>query len=252
MHEYSVCAASRAGSKHGFLDGRNQDAFAVECAGGDAFIAVCDGAGSREHSREGADIVAKAAVAFLSGLDWDEPFAGQAKRFLADARQELAEHARRRGLSPGDLACTMVAAALTARGLRAMQVGDGFAVVRNDGEEDYALAFPPAKGEYANETVFVTHAGAEAFLGVHETDVPPAFVCLSSDGVERQAIRFAGFRPHPPFFDYLVKVARAGADGADADAALERFLSMPGLDEVTDDDRTLVCALRVEKTEAET
>lgn len=241
MPRYNVCAASRPGSKHDFLEENNQDAWAVEHLGDGVVMVVCDGAGSRPHSRLGADRVAAMAAAFLKELDWAAGFKPQAEEFLRLVQSRLTADAEERGLSATDLSCTVLAAAATSRGLRALQIGDGFIVARPDAAARYELLLPIAKGEHANETVFVTQQDAADRMHTFEGDAPPHFLCLSSDGVERQAIRLRESEPHEPFFDYLSKVAASGA----GDDYLMRFLSMPSLDEATDDDRTLACAIRL-------
>ncbi len=241
MCDFITYAASRAGSKHHGADEENQDAYDIARKGNEVILAVCDGAGSRSHSRTGANLIAKLTVGFLSNLDWTAPFGEQAKRFIVEAREAITVHAQGQNLSPRDLACTVLGLAVDCCGVRALQVGDGFIVLRDKDDDEYKLLFTGTKGEYANETVFVTHKDAEDFLQIYESGTPPAFACLSSDGVERQAIKMRDSTPHAPFFDYLVKVGKADCD---KDVALSKFLAMPALNKVTDDDRTLVCMLR--------
>ncbi len=241
MPSYSVCAASRPGSKHNFAEENNQDAYALRRLDDGIVMVVSDGAGSQPYSRIGADIVAAATAAFLARMDWSAAFAPQAGNFLASVQAELAAGAAKKNLTLRDLACTVVALAATSRGVRALQIGDGFIVTRMAAEDSFKLLFPITKGEHANETAFVTQSDAAEHLLLCEKDQPPQFICLSSDGVERQAIRLRESEPHAPFFDYLAKVA-ASEEGK---AYLEKFLAMPSLDQVTDDDRTLVCAVQI-------
>ena len=244
MSIFNVCSASKAGSKHNHNEEENQDARAILRREERVCLALCDGAGSHRHSKKGAELVSRLAVTFLANLDWSRPFAEEAKRFLADVRTAVIEYAESMSLPPREFGCTMLAVAVSRGGMKAVQVGDGFIVCQESPEAEYTLLFPPAKGEYANETVFVASEEAADKAQTHETGNPPFFVCLSSDGVDRQAIRFADLKPHPPFFDYLIKIMRVGND---ADGILEKFLAMDSLDQVTDDDRTLVLAMRQEK-----
>ena len=246
MLRYSACAASKPGSKHKFLEENNQDAYALRRLDDGVVMAVSDGAGSRPHSRIGADLVSSMAAAFLTGVEWAAEFGPQAAGFLAEARAALALRAEEKGLTARDLACTVLAAVATSRGFRALQIGDGFIVTRSEASAPYRLLFPIVKGEHANETVFVTQSNAAEYMQTCEDDLPPHFICLSSDGVERQAIKLRESEPHPPFFEYLSKVAANAAGGG----YLEQFLAMPSLDEVTDDDRTLVCAIRADADES--
>lgn len=82
-----------------------------------------------------------------------------------------------------------------------MQIGDGFIVTRNrKPKSEYKLLFHPSKGEYANETTFVTAANALEKMQVKTLFEKQQFICAASDGLERIAINLKDLQPHPPFF----------------------------------------------------
>ncbi len=143
-------------------------------------------------------------------------------------------------------ACTLLAVHAAASGSRVLQVGDG-AVVLREASGAWRLALPPQRGEFANETVFVTSPEAGASLRVVNLPEPPAEFALMSDGVEFLAIRQATLEPHGAFFDHVFAGMRED-DGAgerpDQAAWLAAFLGSPDADARTDDDRTLVIAVR--------
>lgn len=233
-----VIAASTPGSKHGYREEQNQDVFAVLRFPEGVAMAVCDGAGSHSNSRLGANAVSEAAVSFLSGLDWSADFQSQVTNFLSNVPELLSTKAAELSLTVRDFSCTLLALSVSSHGVRALQLGDGFIVIRDRTGSSYELMFPMTKGEYINETVFVTRHDAAKYLQIHASNNPPDFICLSTDGLERQAIVLAESRPHAPFFDYLAKLAASDA----GQEYLEKFLVMPELNAATDDDRTLVCA----------
>ncbi len=243
MPKFTVRAATQPGSKHQHLTVNNQDAYVCLELEDGIVVSVCDGAGSRRHSRIGAELAASKAVEFLASIDWTDEvaygFAQAARNFIRQLQATLHEKAAEMQTEACELACTLIALAVTKRGTRALQIGDGFLVVRDGPENPYRLVFIAQKGEYANETIFVTQKLAAEEMMVFESDQPVDFACLSSDGLERQAIRLAESEPHTPFFDYLVRLARH----PEGEEYLQKLLLLPAVDEVTDDDRTLVCIL---------
>jgi hypothetical protein len=68
-----------------------------------------------------------------------------------------------------------------------------------------------------------------------------------SDGLTRLALKRPNNEPHPPFFKPLFAFVESSAssnDGAQATDALTEFLTSPRVCERTDDDKSLVLALR--------
>ncbi len=123
-----------------------------------------------------------------------------------------------------------------------MQIGDGFVVVRPK-RKDYQLLFKPDKGEYANQTTFVTSNSALADMQISVLPHPPKFICASTDALERVAIRLSDWSPFPPFFkpfeEYMVETPAPETD----DEYLVSFLKSDRLNSRTDDDKTLLLGL---------
>jgi hypothetical protein len=139
-----------------------------------------------------------------------------------------------------DLACTLLVFIATPDWLAAMQVGDGFIVVETS-EVDLELLFRPSKGEYINETCFVTSPNALDQMQVRVCLERPQFVCAATDGLEKVAIRFQDWLPFSPFFQPLVACLQTTP--AEATAYLQSFLSSERLNARTDDDKTLLLGL---------
>jgi hypothetical protein len=120
-----------------------------------------------------------------------------------------------------------------------MQIGDGFIVVRPN-LEAHQLLFPPDKGEYINETTFVTSANALDKMRVGVRSLKPQFICAATDGLERVAIRMSDWTPFTPFFQPLEEYLQQTSDLEQEDEYLIGFLDSDRLNARTDDDKTLL------------
>ncbi|MFQ4138329.1 PP2C family serine/threonine-protein phosphatase [Nodosilinea sp. PGN35] len=222
--------------------------------------AVADGAGSAPHSALGARLAVATTLKYLAMSEawlqkrqqswqrWPQPppEALMQKLFakaVARSQTQIAQQASAKGWAPQDLACTLLAFLATPDWLAAMQIGDGFIVVRYGGapaQGDYELLFEPDRGEFANQTTFVTAADALATMQVAVVGRPPAFIAAATDGIERVALRLKDWAPFAPFFspleEYLAETPHPEAD----DAYLMSFLTSERLNQKTDDDKTLL------------
>jgi len=120
-----------------------------------------------------------------------------------------------------------------------MQIGDGF-IVRRCQNEAPQLLFPPDKGEYINETTFVTSVNALEQMRVCVLPGEPGFICVSTDGLERLAIRASDCTPFPPFFQPLEEYLRETCEPEQEDEYIINFLDSDRLNARTDDDKTLL------------
>ncbi|MDJ0634915.1 MAG: PP2C family serine/threonine-protein phosphatase [Xenococcaceae cyanobacterium MO_188.B29] len=154
----------------------------------------------------------------------------------------LKEQAEKNGYSIDDLACTLLIVIATPNKVAAMQIGDGFITVRYP-EEEPQLLFPPDKGEYINETTFVTSANALEAMRVVVQTGHPEFICASTDGLERLAIRMSDWTPFSPFFQPLEQYLRETDNPEESDEYLIDFLNSDRLNARTDDDKTLLLCL---------
>lgn len=154
----------------------------------------------------------------------------------------LATEAENNNYSINDLACTLLIAIATPNGIAAMQIGDGFITVRYP-EQDPLLLFSPDKGEYVNETTFVTSTNALEDMKVVVQPGQPEFICASTDGLERLAIRLSDWTPFSPFFQPLEQYLRETDNLEESDEYLLSFLNSERLNARTDDDKTLFLCL---------
>ncbi|HUS15575.1 MAG TPA: protein phosphatase 2C domain-containing protein, partial [Chloroflexia bacterium] len=139
------------------------------------------------------------------------------------------------------LATTLLLVVVTPARVAALQIGDG-AVVIEDGLGQTSALTAPDYGEYLNETVFLT---SPDYLERAQVAIaaPPALrgVALFTDGIQMLALNLADGTPHGPFFAPLFSFA---AGGSATDADLAAFLQSDRVNARTDDDKTLLLAVR--------
>lgn len=230
-----------------------QDAAYYATVGEYLIGAIADGAGSAQFSDQGAEqavsyAVAETVLAMRTRQVrpdlWDEATArAHFCEVISGLQHKQAILADSLECEVRELASTLAMFIASPSKVIAVQVGDGFIVTRPvDGE--YTLLFPPDKGEYANETSFLTQANPTEAMRVGVWDCRTAFICASSDGLERLAIKLADMIPHAPFFrpieDFMQSVPSPETD----DGFITEFLGSERLNARTDDDKCLLLGLR--------
>lgn len=222
--------------------------------------AVADGAGSAQHADIGAKLAVKTVLGYLAGIEaWlqkrkrfgqvtPEPLSReQVQRLFTKTLKKvvvaLQQHAKSSGYSATDLACTLLVFIATPHWIAAMQIGDGFIVVRKLHQKTYQLLFPPDKGEFINETTFVTSENALDNMQVDVLAGEQEFICAATDGLERVAVRMSDWLPFAPFFQPLEDYLWETSDRTQEDEYIKSFLESDRLNARTDDDKTLVLCL---------
>lgn len=217
--------------------------------------AVADGAGSAKYADVGAKLAVETVITIVKEIaispqpqeNLSHPLNEQEARKLfskivAEVVTTLEEKAIHENYAIADLACTLLVIVATPDWLAAMQIGDGFIVVGLQGEE-YQLLFQPDKGEFVNQTTFVTSTHAldemqvDVLLGQHK------FICTSTDGLERVAIRMSDWTPFLPFFKPLEEYLWETHHPEQEDEYIKNFLNSERLNARTDDDKTLLLCL---------
>jgi hypothetical protein len=229
-----------------------QDAYrhtTVESAGAQV-LAVADGAGSRARSAEGAAL----AVGLATGIFAERLQSGGApdhadawRSLLADGyRDVVASFLRataRMGSDPKDFASTLTVVVLAYPWVGVVGIGDGFVITRaqgHDGGDTFDLvSFAGSAGEYVNETVFLTSAGALREATVDCLNDPSlTAVVLATDGLVPAAIRQDRGRRRPNR-SLLQGVLGALDDPTD----IARFLLEDRISALSADDKTLLMAV---------
>lgn len=220
--------------------------------------AVSDGAGSAKFSDIGAQLAVKTALDTLEQREdhWSdiafETINADAQTLFAEMVEAvvtvLRAEAETGDYSLRELGCTLLSFIATPHWLACMQIGDGFIVTQAEQHQaeqmdSFELLFEPSKGEYINETVFVTsdHAVEQMQVAVRADHHP--FVCAATDGLEKVAIRFQDWQAFPPFFKPFLECLRSIPDADERQAYLETFLESDRLNAKTDDDKTLLLCL---------
>ncbi len=155
------------------------------------------------------------------------------------ARDSVARVAQENRLPLDALATTLLVFAAGPLGFAAVQVGDS-ALVYRDASTGYRLALSPDRGEYANETLFITDAAARAETRLEHHQGSIAFIAAFSDGLMPVSIANDDQRPHAPFFQPLDEFVSGSESDGDVHRGIRAFLRSERLVERTDDDMTLM------------
>jgi hypothetical protein len=250
---WRIVGASVAGTAHARAGTSCQDAHRWELLpNGCLIVAVADGAGSASRSDEGARTAADTAVSSLAavvrdGIPADEQ--GWHEAIVAAfeaAAAALATTAEAAGASIRDYATTLMLAVATPNALVVGQIGDGIVVAEDEGGALF-LAAMPQRGEYANEVALLTMLDAIERLATSHFPVGVRAFAATTDGLLRLALRLPVYEPHAPFFAPLFAFAAEATDAEAAVAELVTFLASERVAHRTDDDKTLVIAVRVDE-----
>lgn len=206
---------------------------------------VADGAGSASRAQEGAQVACQTALGYVEDVLAKEPAALHSdelgRHCISAVREALRCEALALGCDLEDLACTLLVACCAKEWNFFLQIGDG-AIVCGRGDT-MGLVFEPMRGEYVNETHFVTAIDAASEMKAGFFSGRFDLLAMLTDGLQGLAIHLGPQTPHPGFFDPFLQVAASPEiPEAQASAALELWLRSPALDGRTDDDKTLLVA----------
>lgn len=245
---WAVTGAKQAGTSHLRRGEGCDDAFAVEQADGFLVLVAADGAGSARFGAEGSAFAARVAAGLAAAALRERPaedllelvrgvFRGTIESLVTMVEERWDETP---DLRTADFHTTLLLALLTADFLAVGNIGDGWAVAR-DREGRVRAVAAPAKSEHSNETFFLTSSGCveEAVYEVLPAEDLDA-VALLTDGSAWFAVDLDARTPRGALFEELFAFA------AKPDEHLARFLSSERVARCTDDDTTLVLAVRVQ------
>ncbi|WP_223206377.1 PP2C family serine/threonine-protein phosphatase [Streptomyces xanthii] len=219
-------------------------------------LAVADGAGSAPHSASGSRWAVELALEAFAPVatDWARlPDPRERKARLTDSFGEVRERFLERcGGAPAPYETTLTVVVVADGWLGHLSVGDGLVVVRTTGSAGPAhhlLPRPPARSEYANETVFLGSPSALAQSRADcVRDAGVDGVLLSTDGMTNALLKHSPAGPplpHDAFVGHLFqRLGRDGYEQDDEDRHLREFLASDQISKVTGDDKTLLWAIR--------
>ncbi len=170
-------------------------------------------------------------------------FSGLIRTIFEQARQALLDLSENEGIPLRSLAATLTCVIAMDNLLAVGQLGDGLVVLQTDGEE-LLPATRLQRGEYANETYFLTQEDVLDQLQMQVICRPVQALAVMSDGLIRLAMKMTSNEPHAPFFKPLLAFAAAAEDAQAAQEQLAAFLSSERVCSRTDDDKSLVLAVR--------
>ncbi|MBQ1761488.1 MAG: protein phosphatase 2C domain-containing protein [Aquincola sp.] len=262
---WRLSAASVRGKSHIDADLPNQDSVHVATSeAGDVVCAVvADGAGSAPRSGEGSTLASKHIAAYMCNFGISrsgsqptvDEFRFAVERSIEEVRTALATEGA--PLSQFHSTC-VVWLALPTKAYIA-QIGDSVAMSTLFGwageAGDEVDFFPEGRhtvheadrGEYANETHFLTECDWRAHLRVAEVDPKVDAVLLMTDGAMDVAlVRGQVFRG---FLSNLVGKLLTLDERAERDQSLEAWLGAPQTYPLTGDDKTIFVAIRSTATD---
>ncbi|WP_054856887.1 PP2C family serine/threonine-protein phosphatase [Vulcanisaeta sp. JCM 16159] len=205
-----------------------------------AFVFVADGAGSARYGGDGARYAVNSVMNFVKGKAFDNDTPEQLLRqILKVALDGVRRGANELNASIDDLATTFIALYTRGKECFSVSVGDGFVII-DDGNE-LRLLNEPVKGEYFNETQFIT--SPEVIRAIEDE-----LIEVRSSGCNAFAVATDGLwptiingKPYERFYRPVIDYLRVNDVDRTADELVNLLRSAQGrYPSVYDDDLTLV------------
>ena len=210
---------------------------------------IADGAGSAIRGGCGASLACQALLKNIESTLSKKHISQIVHRDIEDlvlqTRNILTIEADSEHLSPRDYACTLLCSIISSKNTIFFQVGDGAIITSRDNL--FGVVFYPDNGEYANMTNFVTQEDVLEHLSVEILDHADfSSISMFTDGLQGLAINLALMIPHVPFFEPMLKTLRLYSEDneIDFDSKLIQFLRSENINSRTDDDKTLILAVK--------
>lgn len=241
---WKILRASVPGSAHVKAKTPCQDAHAATATSEGVLLVACaDGAGSAHRSDEGATAAAEEFVRAACALVREGRELGEAAvlECFRAARKAVEERAVRIEVPSRELACTLLGAIVGPEQAWFGQIGDGLIVVGEKGA--YSPVFWPHAGDYLNESDFLTDGRYEARVQLAQRKAPGE-LALTTDGLQLLMANLAARSIHHGFFAPIFARLRETQDEAALLAPLQEFLASAAINDRTDDDKTLLLAVR--------
>lgn len=257
---WRIAKASIIGTGHEKTGMPCQDSHYVMQFGDTLIVAVSDGLGSAKLSHEGSRIACMSAVeSYAQAVEhavntttFSPHVPDPASRFdyqsalqnaVYSARNALEREATRTNASLRDYACTLLLAVIEHDSWHSMHIGDG-TIVGLYAHEPAKTLSTPENGEFINTTTPITSDDYQTHMRYHHGHELLSGVALLSDGVTPMCINYKSGAAYDGFFRPVQQWLATIPDLSGIDEALKRFLDTPKMRQKSDDDMTLVIALR--------
>lgn len=264
---WRIAKASIIGTGHIGANMPCQDSHYVMQNGDTLIVAVSDGLGSAAHSEIGSKIASEQAVTHIA--NYVDSLKSPKKRFLwwpfpektqpnpqpaastlesvcrtafTVARDALVVRATKDHKELRDYACTLLVAVVMPNDWVVMHIGDGAVVGIFDNEATRTLSTPD-NGEFINVTMPLTSNDYLTHLRFSHKAEALRGVALMSDGVQPMCINYKTGEAYDGFFRPIIQWLRT-LDLAVTDVSMQKLLDTPRFRQKSDDDMTLVLALR--------
>ena len=214
---------------------------------GEIFVAfVADGAGSSPRGGDAAELACVKAFELVSNWlkqqqDAIPPSLEDMRGWLESVRAAITAAADAEGCPVKDWASTLLGAICSPKFSAFLQIGDGVIVARHG--ETLSPVFWPQSGEYVNETAFLVSPGSIENSGL-SVGGPVDAVALMSDGLQALALNYQARTAFQPFFQPLLENLSSETDIQVFESKLQTFLTSKVVNQRTNDDKTLVLAVR--------
>ena len=243
---WRIANAKVIGKSHQRIGTPCQDGFYVLTSGDTLIVAVSDGLGSAAHSEIGSEIASKTAVSLVAqALEASKThdFAQICSAAFESARALLVSRAETDNNEVRDYACTLLLVILTPTQWAIQHIGDG-AVVGIASDKSVRTLSTPDNGEFINSTYPLTSADYATHMRFTTGNETLYGVAVVSDGVQPMCINYKTGAAYPGFFAPLVNWLAGLNDLTRANEILETMLDSAQFRQKSDDDMTLVLAVR--------
>ena len=216
---------------------------------------VSDGAGSVPRAARGAKVTCQSLIRAIRNYFQEDTTTQQEnldtidediiRGWIDEIRVRLTQISIQEQRSLHDYSATLVAVLANHKSALVIHIGDGAAVVRTQGSQEWYVPSWPFHGIYASMTVFVTSCDFEQYLRIIRLPMPLDRIAVFSDGLEHLVLDHVKKCAHIPFFDKIFKPLEAsdliGHHYMLSDR-LKHYLASDNVCQYTHDDTSLILA----------
>jgi Protein phosphatase 2C len=273
---WAIAYSSVIGNSHIQENIPCQDSCLLDFENGYGIAIVCDGAGSHQNSHIGSkqvcafthyqfrQLIEKHKLVEKQEVPSKDEWEDIALEALFNIKTDLLNFSIQENIEFKSLSCTVICTVFFPYGLLVAHIGDGRGGYLKDGK--WNSLFVPFRGEFANETVFITSQIWEKdligkYISTNIIGFPVDAFCLLSDGCEKasfevnlydeeKAVYYDPNSPFPNFFnpnvEALKKLKEDGKTQDEINELWSSFLTNGNNKFVLEtDDKTMILAVQL-------